>query len=88
MPFMGSKVMQSTDGSAIKYIFELSDHQFIESVVIQEKTYKTLCVSSQCGCPVNCQFCLTGKMGYKRNLEVSEIIAQLLAVQGRCTSNF
>jgi len=38
----------------------------------------TICLSSQIGCPMNCSFCATGKMGFKRNLTVTEIIEQIV----------
>jgi len=69
----------SSDKLAIKYVFRLDDHNSIESVVLKEKKYVTLCVSSQAGCPVDCKFCLTGVVGFKRNLDASEIVGQILA---------
>ena len=38
----------------------------------------TLCISSQVGCPVNCTFCVTGKLGFKRNLTRDEMVSQVL----------
>ncbi|MDH4128372.1 MAG: 23S rRNA (adenine(2503)-C(2))-methyltransferase RlmN [Spirochaetota bacterium] len=61
-----------------KYLFQLSDGLKIESVVIKEFNRNTLCISSQVGCPLNCVFCLTGKMGIERNLKTDEIIDQFL----------
>ena len=66
---------------AVKYIFKLQDGNLIESVVLKEASYLTLCISSQCGCGINCQFCLTGVNGLRRNLTKVEIIGQLLAVK-------
>lgn len=60
-----------------KFLFRLDDGQHIESVLIPEKDHYTLCVSSQVGCAQDCQFCLTAKGGFVRNLNVSEIIAQV-----------
>jgi len=60
-----------------KFLHKLSDGQHIESVLIPEKDHFTLCVSSQVGCAQNCQFCLTAKGGFVRNLNVCEIIAQI-----------
>ena len=51
---------------------------FIEAVAIQEKGYETLCISSQAGCPVDCKFCLTGVVGFKRQLSMAEIIKQVV----------
>ncbi|QCI20424.1 23S rRNA (adenine(2503)-C(2))-methyltransferase RlmN [Buchnera aphidicola (Brachycaudus cardui)] len=65
----------SCDGT-IKWI-SLIDHQKIETVYIPEKKRSTLCVSSQIGCSLKCNFCATGQQGFNRNLKVSEIIAQI-----------
>ena len=67
----------SSQGS-IKYRIVLSEDVIIESVVLKEKDYYTLCVSSQAGCPLGCVFCATGKAGFKRNLTSGEIIAQYM----------
>lgn len=72
----------SADGTA-KYLFELTDGQLIESVLMyfEEREVYALCISTQVGCAVNCDFCATGKMGFKRHLSVSEIVEQLQYVQ-------
>jgi 23S rRNA (adenine2503-C2)-methyltransferase len=64
-----------------KFLFQLDDANRIESVLIPEKERLTLCVSTQAGCAMGCRFCLTGKKGLKRNLTVSEILNQVLAVR-------
>lgn len=69
----------STDGT-IKYGFLLSDGKMIESVLIPEGDRNTLCVSSQVGCAMDCKFCLTGTMGFIRNLTAAEIVNQVCAV--------
>ncbi len=74
------KVERSSDGTQ-KFLFELEDGERIESVLIPERGHHTLCLSSQVGCAQGYKFCLTGKMGLKRNLKASEIINQVLAVQ-------
>ncbi|MEA3427975.1 MAG: 23S rRNA (adenine(2503)-C(2))-methyltransferase RlmN, partial [Thermodesulfobacteriota bacterium] len=66
----------SQDGSR-KYLLKLSDGQCIESVLIPEKNYYTLCISSQVGCAQGCRFCLTAKGGFVRNLTKGEILAQV-----------
>lgn len=66
----------SADGTH-KWILRLHDGNCIETVFIPEKTRGTLCVSSQVGCTLNCDFCSTGKQGFNRNLTPSEIIGQL-----------
>ena len=69
----------SKDGT-IKYGFLLSDNRMIESVLIPEGERHTLCVSSQVGCAMGCKFCLTGTMGFIRNLSPAEIVNQICAV--------
>lgn len=63
-----------------KFLFALEDGETIESVYIPEESRTTLCISSQVGCAMGCRFCLTGKMGFKRNLYFYEIVDQVLAV--------
>lgn len=68
---------QSEDGS-IKYVFELHDGKRIESVLMPHRDHYTVCVSSQVGCAMGCDFCMTAKMGLLRNLTPGEIIDQIL----------
>lgn len=69
----------SSDGTE-KYQFKLEDGEQIETVLIPEKERKTLCISTQAGCGLDCQFCLTAKGGLKRNLKAHEIVDQFLMV--------
>lgn len=64
-----------------KYLLRLSDGLIIEAVGIPTKKRLTVCVSSQVGCPMDCDFCATGKGGFTRNLQAHEIIDQVLTVQ-------
>jgi 23S rRNA (adenine2503-C2)-methyltransferase len=73
---------QARDGTK-KFLFQLKDGNRIESVLIPDKTRLTLCLSTQVGCALGCRFCLTGKIGWKRDLMVSEILNQILAVRRR-----
>lgn len=66
---------------AEKFLFALRDGLRLESVLMHEGERHTLCVSSQVGCPIDCQFCATGKMGLLRNLSAGEIINQFLTVR-------
>ncbi len=61
-----------------KFIFVTKDNFKVESVIIPEPKRTTLCISTQVGCPLDCQFCATGLMGYKRNLSPGEIFDQFL----------
>ena len=69
----------SKDGS-IKYLLELEDGAVVESVWMPSESRKTLCLSTQVGCRLNCSFCLTASLGLKRNLTAAEIIGQHLAI--------
>lgn len=68
------------DGT-IKYLLRLADGLIIETVGIPTEKRLTVCVSSQVGCPMACDFCATGKGGFSRNLATHEIIDQVLTVQ-------
>ncbi len=61
-----------------KFLWKLHDGETIESVLIPDGERLTLCISSQVGCPLDCQFCATGQIGFKRNLNPGEIINQYL----------
>jgi len=67
---------ESRDGT-VKYLWRLEDGEAIESVLIPEGKRRTLCISSQAGCPLRCTFCATGTMGLHRNLAAWEIAAQV-----------
>ena len=69
----------SQDGT-IKYLFRLDDGATVESVYIPEDRRRTICISTQAGCPLKCTFCLTGISGYKRNLKPWEILGQVATV--------
>ncbi|PMB44676.1 23S rRNA (adenine(2503)-C(2))-methyltransferase RlmN [Fischerella thermalis CCMEE 5330] len=68
------------DGT-VKYLLKLADGFIIETVGIPTEKRLTVCVSTQVGCPMACDFCATGKGGYKRNLSRHEIVDQVLTVQ-------
>lgn len=73
----------SQDGT-VKYLFRLPDGKVVESVLMyfEERGTYAMCLSTQVGCAVNCDFCATGKLGFMRNLSVSEIVEQYVYVQG------
>jgi 23S rRNA (adenine2503-C2)-methyltransferase len=66
--------------ATIKYLFRLDDGVTVESVYIPEERRRTICISTQAGCPLKCAFCLTGISGYKRNLKAWEILGQVATV--------
>lgn len=61
-----------------KLLWRLHDGLAIEGVLMPERDWCTLCVSSQVGCVIDCKFCLTGFGGFRRNLHMSEILSQIL----------
>ena len=76
----------SQDGS-IKYLLRLDDGAVVESVWMPSDSRKTLCLSTQVGCRLNCSFCLTASLGLKRNLTSGEIIGQCMSINedlGKC----
>ena len=70
----------SSDGTK-KFLFELHDHEKIETVVIPTPKRATVCVSTQVGCKFGCKFCASGLGGWKRNLDCSEILSQIIFVK-------
>ncbi|CUS98409.1 23S rRNA (adenine(2503)-C(2))-methyltransferase RlmN [Candidatus Chrysopegis kryptomonas] len=68
------------DGT-VKFLFQLKDGEKIESVLIPDESRLTLCVSTQVGCPIDCKFCATGAMGFRRNLTAGEIVDQVIQAQ-------
>ena len=72
----------SSDGTR-RYLLQLADGRTVETVLMPEEGRDTICISSQVGCPVDCQFCLTAQMGLERNLTAGEIVGQILRVASR-----
>lgn len=80
---------QGSKDSTRKFLWRLADHALIESVLIpaspalygEASDRQTLCISTQVGCAYGCRFCASGLLGFKRNLEVEEIVDQVCAVE-------
>lgn len=71
-------ISESKDGKTVKAIISF-DGDKIETVLMRHKDDRnTVCVSTQVGCPMGCDFCLTGKGGFTRNLSFNEIVEQVL----------
>ena len=68
----------SANGLTTKTLFQLSDGETIESVLMRSEGRHTVCISSQVGCAVACPFCATGQSRFRRNLSSGEIVAQVL----------
>ena len=79
--------LTSADGSTSKSLFRLHDGELIETVLMRyesdghRRNRKTACISTQAGCALGCTFCATGQQGFRRNLSVGEIVAQVIAMQ-------
>ena len=73
------EAMRSTDGT-VKYLFQVSDTDYVEAVYIPDEDRATLCVSSQVGCKMNCKFCMTGKQGFSANLTANQILNQIYSI--------
>lgn len=71
---------QDSNDGTIKFVMRLDGGQEVETVWIPEKDRRTLCVSSQVGCALDCSFCSTAQQGFNRNLTVAEIIGQVWRV--------
>jgi 23S rRNA (adenine2503-C2)-methyltransferase len=70
----------SEDQETVKFLWQLSDGMLVESVLICSEGRRTVCVSSQVGCPARCAFCASGKEGLKRNLTTAEIFEQVYQI--------
>ncbi len=74
------KFVSSIDGTT-KYLFELSDGNIIESVLMKYIHGYTACISSQIGCKMGCSFCASTIAGFRRDLTGGEMLEQILAIQ-------
>ena len=74
-------VAKQSDLDVYKYLFELDDGNKIEAVVMNHDYGLSLCVSTQVGCNMGCQFCESGRLKKVRNLKTSEMVLQLLAIE-------
>src|SRR5215813_10602301 len=80
---------QGSGDTTQKFLWRLSDHSLIESVLIpanpalygEPSDRHTLCLSTQVGCAYGCKFCASGLEGWKRNLNVEEIVDQVIAIE-------
>ena len=73
-------VQASKDDETTKFLWQLEDDKLVESVLICSKDRRTVCVSSQVGCPARCAFCASGKEGLVRQLTAAEIFSQVYQI--------
>lgn len=74
------KVTPSADMETYKFLWRLSEGNLVESVLICSGKRRTVCVSSQVGCPARCAFCASGQQGFVRNLHTAEIVEQIVQI--------
>lgn len=72
-----AKKLESSIDNTVKYLYELSDGNHIETVLMEYKHGNSLCISTQVGCKMGCKFCASTIAGFKRNLEASEMLLQI-----------
>jgi 23S rRNA (adenine2503-C2)-methyltransferase len=79
--------LTSSDLTTSKSLYRLCDGELIETVMMRyesdghRRNRKTACISTQAGCALGCTFCATGQQGFRRNLTVGEIVAQVIEMQ-------
>lgn len=78
-----TNTQKSKDGT-VKWLLQFNDFKEAETVFIPDLNRKTVCVSSQIGCMLNCSFCHTGTQDWVRNLTAAEIIMQVLFARQEC----
>jgi 23S rRNA (adenine2503-C2)-methyltransferase len=71
-----------------KFLIKLPDGELVESVLIPSENRLTACISSQAGCALQCSFCATGQMGFRRDLFASEIIDQVFLMNQKALSHY
>ena len=76
------KIKKSETGENVKkYLFELTDGNYVEAVLMEHDYGNSLCVSSQVGCNMGCKFCESGRLKKVRNLETYEMVEQIILVE-------
>jgi len=74
------KLESGLDGT-VKYLFELMDSEYVETVLMRYEHGNSVCISTQVGCKMGCEFCASTKAGFVRHLTASEILEQIYAVE-------
>ncbi len=78
----GITLVTKTEGKdVIKFLFELSDSNKVEAVLMKHDYGNSLCVSTEVGCNMGCAFCESGRLKKVRHLETHEMVLQILAVE-------
>jgi 23S rRNA (adenine2503-C2)-methyltransferase len=74
------RTFEAEDGTR-RHLIRLDDGEMAETVYLPDGDRTTICVSSQVGCALACEFCLTGQLGFTRHLSAAEIVAQVMLVR-------
>ena len=74
-------LLKKEDVDVAKYLFNLSDNNKVEAVLMNHDYGNSLCISTQVGCNMGCKFCESGRLKKVRNLETSEMVLQILKVE-------
>lgn len=77
---INTKLVSKIDDT-VKYLFELYDGEFVESVVMKYKYGYSICISTQVGCKMGCTFCASAIGGFVRNLEAGEMLSEIFTAQ-------
>ncbi len=75
------KRLESTMDDTVKYLYEMHDGEYVESVLMKYNHGYSICISTQVGCRMGCSFCASGLNGLSRNLSASEMLAQITTAQ-------
>ncbi len=75
------KRLESCIDDTVKYLYEMYDGEFVESVVMKYNHGYSICISTQVGCRMGCSFCASGLQGLKRSLSASEMLAQITTAE-------
>ena len=78
------KRLESSLDNTVKYLYRLSDGNFVETVLMEYSYGKSICVSTQVGCKMGCRFCASAIAGFVRDLEPSEILMQIYETERDC----
>jgi len=76
-PVIEKKLISKLDGT-VKYLWRLSENEYVESVVMEYKHGLSICVSTQLGCKMGCVFCASTVTGFQRDLTAAEILDQII----------
>lgn len=77
---INTKLVSEIDGT-VKYLFELYDGEYVESVVMKYKYGYSICVSSQVGCKMGCTFCASAIGGFVRQMSAGEMLSEVFTAQ-------